>query len=58
MSVGFSTLPPMTRSRTRPHHTAGPFALAGTEPDEIDTLGISPALAVPRDSGFRPVGTV
>ncbi|WP_158439931.1 hypothetical protein [Nocardia brasiliensis] len=48
----------MTRSRTRPRHTAGPFALAGTEPDEIDTLGISPALAVPRDSGFRPVGTV
>ncbi|WP_280453916.1 hypothetical protein [Nocardia brasiliensis] len=48
----------MTRSRTRPHHAAGPFALTGTEPDEINTLGISSALAVPRDGGFRPAGMV
>ncbi|MGX1772714.1 hypothetical protein ACWIGW_11440 [Nocardia brasiliensis] len=48
----------MTRFRTRPHHAAGPLALAGTEPNEINTLGISPALAVPRESGFSPIGMV
>ncbi|MFI6210543.1 hypothetical protein ACIBCD_01015 [Nocardia brasiliensis] len=42
----------MTRSRTRPHHAAGPL---GTEPSEIDTPWISLASAVPRRS---PVGMV
>ncbi|KIA61290.1 hypothetical protein FG87_32170 [Nocardia vulneris] len=54
MSVGFSTLPPMTRSRTRPHH-ADPF---GTELSEINTPGISLDLAVPCDGRRSPVGMV
>lgn len=64
MSVGFSTLPRMTRSRTSPHHTsADSFALdlVGADP-AVSTAASSsgPALpmTVPEDGELSSVGMV
>ncbi|WP_167829188.1 hypothetical protein [Nocardia brasiliensis] len=48
----------MTRSRTRPHRAASPFAPVDTGPREINAPGISLPLALPRDGGLTPVGMV